>query len=229
VKIIVPLAGPDVIHPRYGVRALYEVDGQPLLAAALESRPWMRPGEAGAEDLIFVLREGEGRDALAQFIGQRYGAARIVTLSQLTGGALYSALAGAALAAPTQPLCIDLVDILYRCDDWRLRAGEIALGGLVPVFESDDPSYSYLRAENGEIVEAAEKRVISREASAGTYFFKDVGVFLRAAGHSVRNAETLAFKGALFVCPAMNGVIDEGLRVATVAVSDVRPVGKLFH
>ncbi len=228
-KIIVPLAGPDVVHPRHGVRALYDVGGQPLVAAALEGRPWFRSGETNAQDVIFILREGEGRDELAGFLNGRYAGARQVTLSQLTAGAMYSVLAGAALADPHQPLCVDLVDILYQWDDWAAARPLIAEGGLVPVFDSEDPAYSYLRRENGQVVEAAEKRVISREASAGTYFFENSGLFLRAAAHSMAHADRLAFKGALFVCPMMNGVIAEGRRVHAAAVSQVQPVGKLFH
>ena len=45
-NVVVPLAGPDFVHPLYGVRPLFEVDGRPLILTALESRPWIRFGEA---------------------------------------------------------------------------------------------------------------------------------------------------------------------------------------
>jgi hypothetical protein len=104
-----------------------------------------------------------------------------------------------------------------------------AVGGVLPCFPSDEPRYSYAEiAADGSVVRTVEKRVISSHASAGTYLFRDAALFLRAAAHSLEYADSLAHKGALFLCPAMNGVIAEGLRVLPVPVGNVRPVSKSF-
>ena len=229
-NVIVPLAGPDFIHPRFGVRPLFEVDGEPLILRALRGRPWIASGEVSGGDLIFVLRDLPEAGPVRALLSARYPDCRFVALSSLTGGALLSALAGAALVNDARRVCIDLVDILFDWPSWIPAAQwPDAWGAAAPVFVSDDPAYSYLAMERGRVVRAAEKRVISDQASAGVYIFRDLGVLLAAAAHSVANRETLSHRGVLFVCPALNGVIDQGFQVHAAPVRDVQPVGKLFH
>lgn len=228
-KCIVPLAGPDVWSEKFGLRPLFEVDGRPLIDLALTSRAWT--GRLSGEDYIFVLRETHGREPLAAHLASAFPGCRLVTLSHLTGGALFSLLAAMALVGPEEPIIVDLADILFSdgpADPAALFA-EATLGAIVPVFSSSESCYSYLRLEHGLVVEAREKVVISDQASAGVYMFRDVDVFLRAAAHSIRHRETLAHRNSLFICPMVNGVVDAGLTVIAPAVSDSRPVGKLFH
>lgn len=224
---LVPLAGPDLFHPEFGFRPLFPVEGRPLIEVALEGRSW-RPMLRG-EDYVFVVREVAGVGRLVDFLTSRWLGCRVATVSALTGGALLSALAGVALADPTRPLMIDLADILFVCEHDFAAPWPAGLGAVTPCFPSEESCYSYIREEDGRVVEAAEKRVISDKASAGVYVFRDPGVFLAAAAHSLANRERLAYRGVLFVCPAMNGVLAQGLDVAAPPVTDVRPVGKLFH
>ncbi|MGC4410017.1 hypothetical protein D4A92_22345 (plasmid) [Rhizobium rosettiformans] len=228
-KCIVPLAGPDVWSDRYGLRPLFKVDGLPLIDLALTSRAWK--GKLGGEDYIFVLRETEGGEQLKAHLSASFPRCRFVTLSHLSGGALFSTLAAMALVEPTEPLIIDLADILFShgpADPAALFAKE-GLGAAVPVFPSSQSCYSYLRIENGFAVEAREKQVISDHASAGVYMFRDVEVFLQSASYSIRNRDVLAYRNSLFICPMVNGVVAAGLKVVAPDVSDCRPVGKLFH
>lgn len=227
---VVPLAGPGLIHPTLGPRPLFPVDGRPLIEVALGGRGWA--GALEPADYVFVVRETAGADHIISHLTDSFPGCGIVRLPWLTDGALLSALAGAAvLPASAGPLIIDLADILFTggpsIED--LRCWPRDLGGLVPWFPSDDPGYSYLRCEGDEILEAVEKRRISNRASAGAYLFRDVGTFVAAAGHSVAHRNTLAHDGALFVCPAINGVLDAGLIVRAVEVNDVRSLSANFR
>lgn len=231
---IVPLAGPQLTHPDFGLIARYPVDGEPLLRRTLETRPWWTAGRVTAHDLIFVLREGPELDDLRAAVAGWYPGCRIVVLSHLSQGALLSALAGAAAVATLQgPLIIDLADIIYSTDmdPERMFAAAADLGAIVPCFMADDPCYSYVRMDvDGTVMEAAEKRVISNHASAGTYIFRSPGDFLSAAGNCLTVAPgELSAGGALFVCPAVNGLIRLGKRVVAPPVHQVRPISKLLH
>lgn len=225
---IVPLAGPDLVHPQYGLRPLHVVDGQPILQLALRGRAWGR--QLGNEDYVFVLRACAEAEQLNSFLASTWPGSKIVVLSEVTGGALYSALAGAAYGKANAPILIDLADIVFEGEGCFSRdAWPDRLGGIVPCFPSSEPIYSYIRSENGVVVEAAEKRVISDWASAGVYGFRNAAVMLAAAAHSIQHADTLSHRGALFVCPMMNGVLAQGLAVAAPSAGEVRPVGKMFH
>jgi hypothetical protein len=227
VKCVVPLAGPDLLHPVHGLRPLFPVDGQPLLATALDGRSW-RTSLAG-EDYIFVVREVAGIETLVSFLEARWPGCRMARLSHPTEGSMMSALAGVALAAGEEPVIVDLADILFDADLGAAPFAAPDVGAVVPCFRSSEPCYSYLRREAGRVVEAAEKRVISDEASAGAYVFRNRQVFWRAAAHAIDNAAGLTHLGAFFVCPMVNGVIAQGLEVLAPIADRVRPIGKLFH
>lgn len=230
---VVPLAGPDFHDARTGVKALTPIDGRPLVRRAIESRPWWRDGALTSERLVFVLRETPQSPDVRDQLADWYPGCRIATVSALTGGALLSALAGLSLVTTwREPMVIDLIDVLFESDlDGAGRfAADPGLGALAPVFVSDDAAYSYLALdEAGWVARAAEKQVISPHASAGCYLFRDAPTFLSAAAHSLRHAEALAWKDALFVCPALNGVIAQGQRVAIEPVREVIAVSKAFH
>ncbi len=228
-KCVVPLAGPDLVHPVHEFRPWVPLGGLPLLERALGSRPWK--GQLASSDHVFVLRETPQIERLEAWLRERWPGSRQVRLSHLTEGALYSALAGVAgLSGDDEPIVVDLADILFEDGPQDLEAlfdGET--GMVVPCFDSDEPCFSYLRSEDGRVVEAAEKRVISRAASAGVYVFRDRPTFLKAAAHSIANRETLAYRGVLFVCPMANGVIADGFDVLAPMLSAVDPIGKAFH
>ncbi|HEY1837327.1 MAG TPA: hypothetical protein VGG36_06700 [Rhizomicrobium sp.] len=231
-QCIVPLAGPQLTHPQYGLIVKYPVDGAPLLRRTLETRPWW--GRLQPRDLIFVLREGEELGEMRAAVSAWFPNCRVVVLSQLTKGALLSALAGtAAVTALDEPLIVDLADILYDADvDIEGRfAAEPSAGALVTYFDADDACYSYFTfAADGSVDFAAEKKTISRHASAGTYIFRTTAHFVAAAGRSLLEArEELTFGGALFVCPCINSIVRNGGRVLPIATRDVRSVSKLLH
>jgi hypothetical protein len=227
---VVPLAGPDLIHPTLGPKPLFPVDGRPLIEVALGGRRWA--GALEPADYVFVIRETAGAEHVIAHLAGVFRGCGIVRLPWITDGALLSALAGAAaLRASTGPLIIDLADILFSggpsIED--LGAWPHDLGGLVPWFPSDDPGYSYLRCEGDLVLEAAEKRRISDRASAGVYLFRDVGTFVAAAGHSLANRNALSHGGAMFVCPAINGLLDARLTVRAMRVNDVRSLSANFR
>ena len=224
-KCIVPLAGPDVIHPVAGLTPLRLVDGAPMIERVLKSRAWAH-GLTGS-DHVFVVLDRPEVEPLTTFLAETWPGCAIVRLPHLTGGALLTALAGAAaLPAASGPVIVDLADILFEGGGLPSPWPE-DLGGLVPCFASTEARFSYLRLDGDRVLETAEKRVISEVASAGVYVFRDLAVLIAAAAHSIANREALAHKGALFLCPAMNGVIAQGLTVGAAWVDEVRVLEKV--
>lgn len=227
-KIVVPLAGPDFERPDSGVKATIEIDGQPLLRRALETRPWWTRGQVGPTDLIFVLRDTPASQRFAHdTLPHWYPGATTVSVGRFTRGAALSALAGLALMAdPAEPICVDLADIEYRSTlDPVERFVATGAGGIVLTFPSDDPAYSYLRTDGeGRVVEAAEKRVISGAASAGTYLFRDTPSYLIALAHSLTHADAVMHRDLFFVCPLVNGLVAHGLDVVLDPVTDVADI-----
>jgi hypothetical protein len=223
-RVVVPLAGPDFIRPDGSVKAEIVVQGQPMLRAALGSRPWAP--EVPPERYVFVMADRpEARAFASGPLARWYPGAAQVFLGQYSQGAALSALAGVAMSfADESPLIVDLADILYSSD---LRPSAVlsrdpGCGAIALAFQSRSPSYSYLRTgDDGRVVEAAEKRVISTNASAGTYVFADAAVYLTAMAHALRHFDGQQHNGFLYVCPLFNGVLASRYTVALAPVTDV--------
>lgn len=211
------------------MKALIDIGlAEPFLHAALMQRPWAR--HAVSSDYAFVLHDREEtRSFASQYLRAWFPDCRLVFMSHFSAGAALSCLAGAALQldASNGPIMLDLADILYStdADPSRHFAQNRDHGGLALTFQSSNPIYSYLRKnEHGLVVEAAEKKVISNEASAGTYAFRSGPVLLRAIAHALENSATQTYRDLFFVCPLFNGVLAQSLAVATHLVSAVRDV-----
>jgi len=232
-QCIVPLAGPQLTHPAYGLIPNYPVDGVPLLRRTIETRRWWRDRRLRADDLTFVLREGPELRDIRAAVTDWFPGCRIVTLSHLTRGALMSALAGtSAVSAVDEPLIIDLADILYDVDaDIESCFADRSVGAVATYFEASDACYSYFTfGSDGSVASATEKQVISSHASAGTYIFRSTGHFIASAGRALRDSRCeLTVGKTLFVCPVLNTIVRQGLKVIALEARNVRSVSKLLH
>ena len=81
-----------------------------------------------------------------------------------------------------------------------------------PISRRSDACYSYFTfGPDGSVASAAEKKVISSHASAGTYIFRTAGHFIAAAGRALaKSREELTVSEALFVCPVLNTSCGKG-------------------
>lgn len=223
-RVIVPLAGPDFVRQDGKLKAEILIDGQPLLRRALQSRPWTK--QVSFEDYAFVfIDRAETRSFAAGPLSEWYPGASVTFLSHSTRGAALTALAGMASSIDIiEPIIVDLADILYvsNLDPAAMFKENPNCGGIALTFPSNDPAYSYLRLDaQGTIVEAAEKRVISNNASAGTYVFRDLPTYLRALAFTLENEASQAYRNVFFVCPLFNGVLDQRKTVLMESVWDV--------
>lgn len=200
---IIPLAGPDVYEN--GIRPLTPFKGKPLIQSVLHSRSWFSDLE-----LIFVLRENPLLNTLKNSLLSIFPNASFVTVSHLCRGALMSAQAATSLITNfNRPIVIDLADILYQTSfsPQFFFTKDDHLMGIIPYFTSDHPKYSYIELdENGSLLEAKEKQVISSHASAGTYFFRHLPAFLLAAADTITDFEEHQYNNNLFVCPSFNAL-----------------------
>jgi hypothetical protein len=218
---IVPLAGPDFEFEDGSVKSERLVDGQQLLRRALESRPWWLAGLLKSEDLIFVMRNTMcSRRFATQSVANWYPRSRFIFLSDYSRGAALSvACATGLVTSYDDPIVVDLCDIMFDCDIGLVKQLGISptLGALTVTFPSNKPIYSYLECDKkGYVIRSREKEVISDHASAGVYFFNSVSIYWKALSYSIEHRDVLSHNGLIYVCPMINGVIDQGLDVRCI-------------
>ena len=193
---------------------LVEIAGRPLIQHVMENI-------AGADArLIVVLRKDEAAKFHTDQVVRLLDPGAHVVLSPVpTAGAACTALLSAGLIDSDAPLLIVNGDQLLRVDHAAMVHGFLdnKLDGGIPVFEDVHPKYSYVKLDaEGYVIEAAEKRPISRLATAGRYFFAKGSTFVHSAQQMILKDAHL--DGVFYVCPAYNEAILSGAKIGTLAV-----------
>jgi hypothetical protein len=91
--------------------------------------------------------------------------------------------------------------------------------GMLGVFESQSENLSFVEiAGDGKVLRTAEKKVISRFASSGLYYFGSPQHFSEALGNFTEDGES-------YVAPLYNYLIRGGLSIGSVQHDWVIPLG----
>ena len=116
------------------------------------------------------------------------------------------------------------VDYAQVIEGFRAKGADAG----VMTFESLHPRYAYVRLDaEGWVTEAAEKRPISRNASAGFFWFRRAGDFFEALQQMIlKDAQV---QDRFFICPALNELILDQKRIAAfpLAANQYHPLKAL--
>ena len=83
--------------------------------------------------------------------------------------------------------------------------------GLIMTMTSKDEKWSYAKTDdNGIVIETAEKKVISNEATVGIYNFKAGKDLVKAADKMIQ--DNIRVNGEFYICPVYNYLIKEGYK-----------------
>lgn len=96
------------------------------------------------------------------------------------------------------------------------------LDGMIMTMKSQDPKWSYARTdENGLVVETAEKKVISPDATVGIFNFRRGSDLVRSAEQMI--ADDVRVNGEFYTCPAYNYLIKENKKIG------IYPIGEEYN
>lgn len=219
-NVLIPLGASSQFFENSGAgypKPLVEVSGKPMIQQVIEN---LNSTIAEPKRFIFILREEDcNRYHLDSTVRLLAGEdAVILKLQKETQGAACSALLGIELIGTDNPLIIangdQLFDISLDSYLQQFRAEGADAGCLY--FDSVHPRWSYLRIENGQIVEAAEKRPLSRKAIAGFYYFSSGNYFVEAAKNMIRKDAHVS--GQFYISPVMNEMVLENKRLCAYSV-----------
>ena len=215
-NILIPIAGADKFFRSdeyFFPKPLVEIAGTPMIELCVKNLALQFP----QAHFIFVVQTEHctkfSLDGMLRILTA--GRCTIVALEQTTRGALCSALMAIDHIAPEAPLVVANGDQIIEADLAAFvrstqRAGHDAA---VVTFESLHPRWSFVRRDaNGLVSEAAEKRVISRDAIAGFYYYRTGRLFLESALRTLEYEAGL--DGAYFISQTLNNLVLEGRKIA---------------
>lgn len=157
---------------------------------------------------------------------------KVVPVPENTAGAACTALLGVVGLTQDDPLLIisanQLVDVHY--EDFLLHMLEEENDAGTIVFDSIHPRYSYVLLDSSSlVVEASEKKPISRNATAGIYWFNKTRDFSESVKNMIRKDARVG--ESFYICPSFNELILDGKKIGVFRIesSKYHPLKSIYQ
>jgi NDP-sugar pyrophosphorylase family protein len=205
-QILIPISGRTSFFPEdeyFFPKPLIEVAGQPMIELVVGS---LKQDFPEADFTFIVDREDARAFSLDRVLRLAAGeSAKIVERVGDTSGGLCSCLLAIDVLDPDRELVIFNSDQIIT-DNLSAHVARFNQSGAdagVVTFDSVHPRWCYVVAEDGhEVVQAFEKKVMSRHAVAGFYYFRKVETFLLAAQKAILNDANI--NGLFYISASLN-------------------------
>lgn len=222
INILFPLAGDniyfngsDYLYPK----PLIEIHDLPMIELAVQPYRNIK----GKKRFVFVVNQAEcakfNFDNVLKLLADEMCEVQIAYLNRPTKGALCTCMLAWSKLEKDCPLVIANYDQVI-CDDINSYIEHFARNqadaGTISI-ESIHPRWSYVLVEGeNQVVEAAEKRPISKNAIAGFYYYKNSNTFIDAAIKCIENEASIG--GIYFISSSLNQLILANKRVVNLQI-----------
>ena len=219
-QIIVPLGGKAARFQERGYtfpKPLIEIGSRSMIELVLENLAPPKPHQ-----YTFICR----KEHLAQFyLGDMLRllapGCRILPLEQDTAGALCSVLLAIDELKPDEDLLIANGDqfVSTSLAPFYRACRKPGIDGCILTFTATHPRWSFVKTgTEGYVVATAEKKPISKQATAGVYYFRRARDLIVGAEKMI--VKGLTTSGQFFVCPVYNELILAGKKITTHHLPD---------
>jgi len=222
-NIVIPLAANLFFDSTeyYYPKPLIEIRGTPIIQLVVDCLNTID----NPKRFIFVLNRKDDskfhlRDTLRLVTNNQ---CEFVTVEGETKGAACSVLMAIQYLQGNDPMIVANGDQLVNMqlqtvvDDFKKRK----LDAGVLCFDSVHPRWSYVRLnDDGFVIEAAEKRPLTRNAIAGFYYFAKGDDFLKMAMKSIEKGAEV--NGSYYIAPVLNEYVLEDRKVGVYKIDNAR-------
>jgi len=214
INIIIPLAGSgnSFINAGYTFpKPLIDIKGKPMIQLVIENLKL----KFDHKFILICQNEHFDKYSLAQvFNNSTSGNFESVRLTSPTQGAACTVLTAVDHINEDEELIIanadQLIDLSFN--KFIEFSRKSRADGVIMTFNSLHPRWSYARVDKkGNVLEVAEKKVISDKATVGLYYFKKGGDFIKSAFSMIE--KNIRFNNDFYVCPVFNEMILEGKKI----------------
>ena len=222
-NVLVPMAGAGSRFTAAGYtfpKPLVEVEGKPMIQVVVENL------NIQANYIFIVQEEHYLKYNLGLLLNLIAPNCRIVQVNGMTEGAACTTLLAQDLIDNGDPLLIANSDqfVSWNSSDTIYGFDRDNLDGGIVTFESTHPKWSYARLDSeGYVSEVAEKKPISKIATAGIYYWRKGEDYVKFAKQMI--AKDIRTNGEFYVCPVFNEAIADGLKFRTKNVEQMWGIG----
>lgn len=215
-NILVPMAGKGISFKNAGYsfpKPLIDVQGKTMIEAVINN---LKP--SCEHRFIFVcLKEDYDKYDLYHILQNATdNKFEVVTINGPTEGAACTALTAIRYINNDSDLIIANSDqyIEGGINSFIEKVREGEKDGLIMTFSSSHPKWSYARADaDNKVMEVAEKKVISDQATVGIYYFRKGSDFTDSAQSMIH--KNIRYNNEFYICPVYNEMILNGKNIYT--------------
>lgn len=212
-NIVMPMSGTGTSFIQAGYtfpKPLIDINGKPMIQLVMEN---LTP-KTRYRFILIPKKDHFDKYSLHQIFSNTTKNFISIPLANAAQGAACSVLNAVDYINSDDELIIanadQIVDI--NINKFIEAARKLKADGVIMTFNSQHPRWSYARVgKNGEVLEVAEKKVISDQATVGIYYFKKGADFVKAAFSMIK--KNIRFNNDFYVCPVFNEMILDNKKI----------------
>jgi HAD superfamily hydrolase (TIGR01509 family) len=204
-NILIPMAGLGSRFKKAGYtfpKPLIEVHNKPMIQ-------WVIEGLNIKANYIFIIQKShQQKYNIKSLLKAIQPTCKIIEISKITEGAACTTLLAKKYINNNKPLVIANSDqfiewssskIMYKFTSKKVDGG-------ILVFKSIHPKWSYAKTnKSNEVIEVAEKKVISDNATVGVYYWRKGSDYVKYSEKMIK--KNIRVNNEFYVCPVFNEAI----------------------
>ena len=201
-NILIPMAGAGKRFADAGYvfpKPLIEIDNKPMIQWVIESLNF------NANYIFIIQKEHQEKYNIKSVLKILQPNCKIIELDHVTEGAACTTLLAKEFINNSDPLIIANSDqyINWNSSKALYDFNSKNLDGAILTFEAIHPKWSYAKCnDDGFVTEVAEKKVISKNATVGVYYWKHGSDYVQSAENMIK--KNIRVNNEFYVCPVYN-------------------------
>lgn len=222
-NVLIPMAGAGKRFADAGYifpKPLIEIKNKPMIQWVLESL------NIDAKYIFIIQKEHQIKYNIKSVLKILKPNCEIIELDSLTEGAACTTLLAKKYINNSNPLLIANSDqfIKWNSSKALYDFNTKNLDGAILTFEAIHPKWSYAKCDENDFVsEVAEKKVISKHATAGVYYWKHGSDYIKSAESMIN--KNIRVNNEFYVCPVYNEFLSKDKIVKIFNIDEMWGIG----
>ena len=222
-NILIPMAGEGSRFTNAGYtfpKPLIEINQKTMIQTVIENL------SIEANFIFLVREEHEKKYNISSLLNVMSPNCKVIFVKKLTEGAACTTLLAEKFIDSSNPLILANSDqhIEWNSSKSMYKFMSKKIDAAILTFESIHPKWSYAKTNNdGFVTEVAEKKVISKEATVGIYFWKKGSDYVKYAKQMIK--KNIRVNNEFYVCPVFNEAIKDKKKIVTEKIEKMWGLG----
>lgn len=222
-NILIPMAGAGKRFADAGYmfpKPIIEIQNKPMIQWVIDSL------KINANYIFIVQKEHQEKFNIKSVLKILKPNCKVIELDEITEGAACTTLLAKKYINNNKPLIIANSDQFIKWNSSRslYNFNSKKYDGAILTFEAIHPKWSYAKCNKSNFVtEVAEKKVISKNATVGVYYWKKGSQYVKYAEQMIK--KNIRVNNEFYVCPVFNEAIKDKKKIVIEQVDEMHGLG----